>query len=1579
MIDKDLKHSENPVKKKLTRKTLDDGMVRIINSSEVRQLLAGESEANIDDWNHYWPPADYEMELVEERNLTNKSNYGIANETHNSEAVELDAHCQIAEVTVRGRKATVDFIDKSSDVTKEVTVPFKDNLFVKNNRIFARIFISDKPMILQVDSAADKSILSLKDYDTFDEGNYETYINDTILRDVQGNVIAQPRDPVLLSFTMANKPLKHPFYVIDTKQSLLGADFIHQQKMSVYYVKGDDVPYFTLGGLGDSNIKTIQANMSIKASPRNLNIFAKNNTLVKPGSNDVEVDVELPDGIFDVKRIGATSALTSEAEGPLSYEYLTVSNGKGSARVHSVSTTPVVLEPEQLIAEAEVEVPEDAFPRPPEAPDFVDTFSVEPMGLPAEDTPNKWEERIMSQDHVPQEYRRRLIDMIKNEVPEVLSVHDLDVGTLKPPYDEIVHEIRTTDDKPVRVQPYRLDPVRAAQLESIIQRLVKYGFLTKQESPYGMSCFVIKRKMGDSASGLEAKLRLISDARGLNKKTVPDVYPFFDPTEIFADVAYAKPVVFSSLDIALAFNHLKLSPDAQRKAAILVPGGCYTPTRLTMGLRTAPSSFNLLMSRISEKFPRRPTGNGLPDRKVCCHYADDALVFSRNMDEHLADLEAVLRVFAEAGVKLDIGKIHFARSSVSFLGRTIDAFGVSPQQKHLDAIEKFPVPKDPKSLMAFFGLTLWVSPSYPNYNKETQPLRRFLQKDARWDWTPEDVECFKKMRSNLSRMTKLYHIDHQAPLYAASDASDYFFSYFCYQIKSYTRKELEGLSEDFRFAEIFSGKARSTQHPVLMPKTPQTAALNYLTPVEKIEGMLDLEEAQARSQELHVANVTLSNLEAQLPLEAFLSEKEKLHFILPVAYGSHTFNKTARNWHTLEKEAYSLVFAAKDLTKMVLSTRGGLYLVTDSSPLTWLVQTTTLARGRPTKLVRWLISLYECPFQILVTHTRGMSNLVADGLSRPYSIAWKVIKTADGLKPITVATPFPIGAILTLEDLQNYVKSRNRRGELLVSERELGPNKYLVKTETAYIREIDAKTTNKLVELLSDENIMIKQRLDPKLPALLKRDDFYKYAGLAYKRRPDQTVDDNTGRVYLPAKLVGIAFALNHYRNHLGSRSLAKLVAEQFYFEDLYSLAQKFTVQCHLCAVTKSNFRGSTKIKVESFSNTPKLSTWSIDVVMGLAGPDKISEILVCVEMATRFKLFFPSPPNKSFTSEKVASILEEKIFTVFGKPETMTSDNGSNLLVSTKVSKLLQRYDVHPHLSVRYHPRSHGTVERQNLSLINMFKTLVQQTDLPFNSLIASAQYLLNTKPHTSLGGYTPQHYMFGIDAVPGKRRHGTQVEHFISKEDVDPDWKELYSKLAMAVEGYHRKQEKERQRRGGRDRHFTVGEYVYVPDRSLKLKPKINLRYYTMPYRIQKVFDSVLLVKSFTGIEPLISYDDAKHCPEREAQLFADLPPEVQVDLGEPFTYEQLNEHMEASTIPDFYKPLIKATDGPAMGTRSKRLAEKKKQELEEKRLLKERQERQQQLEAEAARVQQEEEEAISEEDEPEARKQVSFELPE
>ena len=64
---------------------------------------------------------------------------------------------------------------------------------------------------------------------------------------------------------------------------------------------------------------------------------------------------------------------------------------------------------------------------------------------------------------------------------------------------------------------------------------------------------------------------------------------------------------------------------------------------------------------------------GIP-HAVC--YIDDTLITGADDQEHLENLEEVLRRFGEHGVHLRINKCSFKQKSVEYLGHRIDATGL---------------------------------------------------------------------------------------------------------------------------------------------------------------------------------------------------------------------------------------------------------------------------------------------------------------------------------------------------------------------------------------------------------------------------------------------------------------------------------------------------------------------------------------------------------------------------------------------------------------------------------------------------------------------------------------------------------------------------------------------------------------------------------------------------------------------------------------------------------------------------------------------------------------------------------------
>ena len=69
------------------------------------------------------------------------------------------------------------------------------------------------------------------------------------------------------------------------------------------------------------------------------------------------------------------------------------------------------------------------------------------------------------------------------------------------------------------------------------------------------------------------------------------------------------------------------------------------------------------------------------------------------------------------------------------------------------------------------------------------------------------------------------------------------------------------------------------------------------------------------------------------------------------------------------------------------------------------------------------------------------------------------------------------------------------------------------------------------------------------------------------------------------------------------------------------------------------------------------------------------------------------------------------KVFSMYGQPETMHSDQGRNF-ESTILSQVLQAPGISKSRTTAYHLQGDGMVERLNLSLLQLLRTYVDKQD---------------------------------------------------------------------------------------------------------------------------------------------------------------------------------------------------------------------------------------------------------------------------
>ena len=92
---------------------------------------------------------------------------------------------------------------------------------------------------------------------------------------------------------------------------------------------------------------------------------------------------------------------------------------------------------------------------------------------------------------------------------------------------------------------------------------------------------------------------------------------------------------FTKIDLADAYNQVKLSPESQRRLALSTHRGVLLQTRLPFGISSAPGYFQEIMDRLT------------CDLQGVAVYLDDILVSGANANEHLQNLRALLQRLQE--------------------------------------------------------------------------------------------------------------------------------------------------------------------------------------------------------------------------------------------------------------------------------------------------------------------------------------------------------------------------------------------------------------------------------------------------------------------------------------------------------------------------------------------------------------------------------------------------------------------------------------------------------------------------------------------------------------------------------------------------------------------------------------------------------------------------------------------------------------------------------------------------------------------------------------------------------------------
>ena len=116
-------------------------------------------------------------------------------------------------------------------------------------------------------------------------------------------------------------------------------------------------------------------------------------------------------------------------------------------------------------------------------------------------------------------------------------------------------------------------------------------------------------------------------------------------------------------------------------------------------------------------------------------FLDDIIVVRKgNKESHLKYVYKCLQKLEADNLRINLGKCHFAKDQINWLGFTFSQSGIKFINSKTAAIAEIKAPKTLKQLRSFLGSVHHLSKFIPNLAKICHPLRLLLKKSEKFIW-----------------------------------------------------------------------------------------------------------------------------------------------------------------------------------------------------------------------------------------------------------------------------------------------------------------------------------------------------------------------------------------------------------------------------------------------------------------------------------------------------------------------------------------------------------------------------------------------------------------------------------------------------------------------------------------------------------------------------------------------------------------------------------------------------------------------------------------------------------------------------
>ena len=293
--------------------------------------------------------------------------------------------------------------------------------------------------------------------------------------------------------------------------------------------------------------------------------------------------------------------------------------------------------------------------------------------------------------------------------------------------------------------------------------------------------------------------RFCVDFRRLNDATKAEGWPIPNIKETLNRIGRAKGKFFATMDLTKGFYQAPLSEASKKYTAFTCFMGLYEWNRVPMGLKGAPSFYQMALAMF--------VFVGLISI-IMELYIDDLIIHGKTEDEFISRLRQVFGRMREFKLTVNPAKCKFGISEVDYVGHVIDPTGLTFSQDKKDKVRDFPKPTTSKHVKSFLGLANYFRDHVHGYSEIAKPLQDMIvsyERSKKVIWTPQAEQSFTKMKDAIVNSAKLYFVDddiERNPVFLETDASDYGIGAYLYQVKDGKEYPLQFLSKALNATQL---------------------------------------------------------------------------------------------------------------------------------------------------------------------------------------------------------------------------------------------------------------------------------------------------------------------------------------------------------------------------------------------------------------------------------------------------------------------------------------------------------------------------------------------------------------------------------------------------------------------------------------------------------------------------------------------------------------------------------------------------------------------------------------------------------